>query len=587
MRNTHPQNFALRSFLFAALITLSSPLVAQYTMSDLVFDLQVDLDGDNVSTFGDKYAFNYWIESGGDVKQAFMNAEIRDSIIDLSSFFKSDQAKIATSICFNTQDGSQNTQSLTVERTNSILWTNSSTTKIVPNQLKSGPLINSNDSTAIVYSEYVYATEETSTGIRAYFSKITLSPSSFLRITSVKDAESTDMFQGDLINWDLSTPYFNGNAMLIELVASPGSIENDVELYAVLEELAGSNSESLLSINFPGFCDNVDNRQQSSDCKVGRLVVHPDCSTPACNACTAFLISNGGNHPSRLLSAGHCFGNHDESDSVIEFNVPLSDPITGALVHPSASNQYRVDYSSVQKNGPISGNDFAFFGCTPSTAHQYPSAGCSPLFTFATSAPTLNLNDTLSMTGYGNDTSESPNPNLNLNYAQQTSTGPYQGLVYVGIYPLINHDVDSAGGNSGSPTSKNGLAIGIEVGFCANNGNAHNQSTGWGNPDLQAALLHPKGISAFFKRGDANSDGSVDISDPIFIMNYLSGGGAPACMETADANDNAVVNSADSDYLLNWLFLGGPAPPTPGPSTCGYDPATSAFIGCGSYPPCN
>jgi hypothetical protein len=68
------------------------------------------------------------------------------------------------------------------------------------------------------------------------------------------------------------------------------------------------------------------------------------------------------------------------------------------------------------------------------------------------------------------------------------------------------------------------------------------------------------------KRGDADSSGTVNITDPSFINNWLfMGGPAPPCMNQADANNDGVVNITDSMYLYNWLFSGGPAPPTPGP----------------------
>ncbi len=82
---------------------------------------------------------------------------------------------------------------------------------------------------------------------------------------------------------------------------------------------------------------------------------------------------------------------------------------------------------------------------------------------------------------------------------------------------------------------------------------------------------------AFFLRGDANSDGVVDISDPKFILVYLFlGGDVPGCMDSANANGSTQLNIADPVYLLNHLFLGGPAPPFPYPG-CGQ---ASVLLGC-------
>jgi hypothetical protein len=91
-----------------------------------------------------------------------------------------------------------------------------------------------------------------------------------------------------------------------------------------------------------------------------------------------------------------------------------------------------------------------------------------------------------------------------------------------------------------------------------------------------------------FIRGDANADADppdkiVDLSDPIFILNYLfQGGPEPPCREAADADADGELNLTDGVYLLNYLFKAGPAPPHPFPG-CG-TPGPGAD--CRSYPPC-
>lgn len=84
-----------------------------------------------------------------------------------------------------------------------------------------------------------------------------------------------------------------------------------------------------------------------------------------------------------------------------------------------------------------------------------------------------------------------------------------------------------------------------------------------------------------FIRGDANFDGKVDLSDSIFLNNYLfKGGSLPSCNDAADANDDGKVDISDGIYLNNYLFLGtGSAPPAPYPDA-GFDP-TQDEIGCG------
>lgn len=81
-----------------------------------------------------------------------------------------------------------------------------------------------------------------------------------------------------------------------------------------------------------------------------------------------------------------------------------------------------------------------------------------------------------------------------------------------------------------------------------------------------------------FRRGDANGDSILDLSDPIATLEFLFGGGAePGCNDAADTNDSGEVDLSDAAYALGFLFLGGPAPPAPGPSTCGWDPTRDAL----------
>jgi len=62
-------------------------------------------------------------------------------------------------------------------------------------------------------------------------------------------------------------------------------------------------------------------------------------------------------------------------------------------------------------------------------------------------------------------------------------------------------------------------------------------------------------------RGDVNRDGVINMSDVVYLINYLFiGGPAPDPLELGDANCDGVVNGADVVYLINYLFIGGPPP---------------------------
>jgi hypothetical protein len=99
---------------------------------------------------------------------------------------------------------------------------------------------------------------------------------------------------------------------------------------------------------------------------------------------------------------------------------------------------------------------------------------------------------------------------------------------------------------------------------------------------------------ADFNRADPNDDGEVDISDALFILQFLFlSGDAPACMESSDANDDGGINIGDPICILHYLFLGVlgansiPPPGPPGDGACGPDPADSpAFLGCHAYTHC-
>ncbi len=88
-----------------------------------------------------------------------------------------------------------------------------------------------------------------------------------------------------------------------------------------------------------------------------------------------------------------------------------------------------------------------------------------------------------------------------------------------------------------------------------------------------------------FRRGDANDDGRVDLSDPVAILNWqFLGEVEPGCRETADANDDGASDLSDPVYLLNYLFLGGEEPAKPGAAACG--PGPGFGVECAKYDSC-
>ncbi len=62
--------------------------------------------------------------------------------------------------------------------------------------------------------------------------------------------------------------------------------------------------------------------------------------------------------------------------------------------------------------------------------------------------------------------------------------------------------------------------------------------------------------------GDANKDGLLNVSDAVYIINYVfvSGSPAPTPLMIADANCDAAVNVSDAVYIVNYVFVDGPPP---------------------------
>ena len=90
-----------------------------------------------------------------------------------------------------------------------------------------------------------------------------------------------------------------------------------------------------------------------------------------------------------------------------------------------------------------------------------------------------------------------------------------------------------------------------------------------------------------FRRGDADDNGSLQLTDGIFILNFLFlGGSDPVCGDAADADNNGAIQLTDGIFILNFLFLGGQTPVQPG-LECGEDTAQpDDALGCETFNSC-
>jgi hypothetical protein len=78
---------------------------------------------------------------------------------------------------------------------------------------------------------------------------------------------------------------------------------------------------------------------------------------------------------------------------------------------------------------------------------------------------------------------------------------------------------------------------------------------------------YPEDRRVFFKKGywyilgDVNSDRIVNVSDIVFLINYLFlAGPSPQIYESGDVNGNGMMDISDVVYVINFLFIGGPPP---------------------------
>ena len=137
--------------------------------------------------------------------------------------------------------------------------------------------------------------------------------------------------------WKETSAFFNGNSILVEIYAQPGTGQNRLIIGDAMA--VPSNGEDTI-------CGSTDDRILSSDPRAAR-------NQPG--GCTSWMIDDC-NHC--FLTAGHCAG----SLQMVEFNVPLSDANSNPQ-HPGPEDQYPVDPVSMQSNGGQGvGNDWAYFG---------------------------------------------------------------------------------------------------------------------------------------------------------------------------------------------------------------------------------
>lgn len=298
-----------------------------------------------------------------------------------------------------------------------------------PMEVESGPRANFAAEDQVVFADVVRF--EGAAWTRLHFAELQLEGESRIRYTSLFDGDVQEMGAGEAAMWQSTSAYFNGDAVLVELIAAPGTAGNALTLEGVEIELAEMHpTDSHCSPPLCGICWS-DTREPSDEDWSGRLMP---------NGCSASVY----NETSCIVTAGHC---GTSSNSVIQFRVPSS--TSGCAVqHPPSIHQY-----------PITGAMNSSPPFTPGTDWGVATTGTSFGLTIyerygefrpiAESIP--GSGNTIDIYGFG--VSET----CPVSQTQQHSVGPITSVMTT----QIRHRADATCGNSGSGVLLNGEIIGI------------------------------------------------------------------------------------------------------------------------------
>ncbi|MEM7585969.1 MAG: trypsin-like peptidase domain-containing protein, partial [Acidobacteriota bacterium] len=324
-----------------------------------------------------------------------------------------------------------------------------------------------------VFSETVWV--EDASWLRLYFSEAVLGDApengteTVVRITSLKDGAVQTLDAKALAQWRSSSAYFNGNAVLLELIADPGAAPSRIRMH----ELEAGRLDT--SVPTRSICGAMDDRTLSTDDRVGRIM-------PA--GCTTWLINDA---EGCFLTAGHCNGTGLD---VVQFNVPLSNA-DGSVNHPGPQDQYPADLSSVQfANGGV-GNDYAYYGTFPNSQTELTALEAQGQTFVLGTPPTTAGSETIRITGYGTVDGTQGTPR-SWNQVQHTHSGPIAGA----STNSLQYAVDTTGGDSGSPVINeiSGEAIGIHTHAGCGAGGGANNGTSLNLAPLQTVLANPMGV---------------------------------------------------------------------------------------------
>lgn len=315
--------------------------------------------------------------------------------------------------------------------------------------------------------------------MRVAIGKYNLGVNSYIILRSLTNGDEQRLDARSIPIWKNRSAMFVGDTVEVILHVAPGETGVFVNIHQALEgiwtDLPAERSQ----------CGPNDDRVASTDTRVGRLYF---------GGCTAWRITVGprlGSADEEMcLTAGHCVDFDPDSpgcnpglpdgvldlSGVVEFdNIPLS--TAGGATNPApVVDQFPIVTTGADWNfdGECQGlgKDYAMFSVGRNSNNRLPweEYGVTP---FRITRETPAANATIRVTGCGADTGTA-------NFTRQTHTGPYltENVFADGINE--EYQVDTTGGNSGSPViweAHGNLCIAIHTNAgCSNPLNANGNS---------------------------------------------------------------------------------------------------------------
>jgi hypothetical protein len=278
----------------------------------------------------------------------------------------------------------------------------------------------------VIFSHLVQVPE--AAWIRLYFSELELERGSVIRISSLLDGETQMLDAAAARVWNNSSAYFNGDRVLVELVAGAGTLNNRVAVEQVAAEFAGQTHDPEGVGGQCGICG-TDGRVVTNENWAGRLMP-VGCTASVYNTCSC------------LVSAGHCVS----SNLVIQFNVPPSQA-NCSLVNPPVNDQFPIT-DVISQSGGV-GADWAVMKAGVNGVGQTPYGRYELLRRFATTSAASG--DSVDLWAFGVDVTCANNQ-------RQQRSGGTVGTIFSGF---MNFNADIRSGSSGSAVVRDGEIIGI------------------------------------------------------------------------------------------------------------------------------